>query len=142
MYVGTVNAQIVNVAAQPHLENLRAQLKNGHGIFHKPWAIEFPVIFAMKDVRRGDVFVREIDRRQLAELRAIDEHCAVIFPMGGNDRVHLLITCIFSDEDFANGSCIEPVKTLEGYFEQVQAPTAGDHQCDVTFFRKLHLILI
>ena len=81
----------------------------------------------MKDVGRADVFVGQIDRRQLAKLRAIDEHRAVIFPMDGNDRVHLIIACIFGDEDFADGGCIEPVKTLESYFEQVQAATAGDH---------------
>jgi hypothetical protein len=58
-----------------------------------------------------------------------------------NDRVHPLITRIFSDEHFANGGGVKPIKTLESSLEQIQAATAGDYQCDVTFFGKQHLIL-
>ncbi|MNP52402.1 hypothetical protein D3C76_1467960 [compost metagenome] len=127
MNVGAVNPQIMSIATQPHLQDFRAELENGHGVFHKPRAIEFPVILAMEDVARADVFVRQIDGRQLTQLWTIDEHRAVILPVGWNDRMNPFVTCILGNEHFADGRRIESIEALECGLEQIKATTACDH---------------
>ncbi|MNW12978.1 hypothetical protein D3C71_2108020 [compost metagenome] len=55
-------------------------------------AIEMPVIFAMEDVRRLDVAVGQVDRRQLAQFWPIDEHLAVRFPVLWHSPMHGFVT--------------------------------------------------
>ncbi|MNT70171.1 hypothetical protein D3C72_2085280 [compost metagenome] len=117
----------MSIATQPYLQDFRARLENGHGVLHKPGAVEFPVILAMEDIARADVFVRQVDRRQLTQLGSIDEDRTVILPVGWNHRVNPFVTCILGDEHFANGRRIESIEALECGLEQIKATTACDH---------------
>ncbi|MNI61387.1 hypothetical protein D3C73_1166570 [compost metagenome] len=81
----------------------------------------------MEDIARADVFVRQVDRRQLTQLGSIDEDRTVILPVGWNHRVNPFVTCILGDEHFADGRRIESIEALECGLEQIKATTACDH---------------
>ncbi|MNC58457.1 hypothetical protein D3C75_1081860 [compost metagenome] len=91
-----------------------------------------PVVFAVEDIRRFYVAVGQVDRRQLAQLGPVDEHLAVRFPVLRHSGMHGIVTGIFGDEHFANGRGIVAIETLKGIFEQIEPPTTGHDERDVT----------
>ncbi|MNH17438.1 hypothetical protein D3C79_771100 [compost metagenome] len=122
----------MGVAAQPDLQHIRADLENCPGVFDEGLAIEAPVVLAMEDVRRLDVAVRQVDRRQLPKLGAVDEHRAVGFPVLGYGTVNSVVTGVLGNEDLANGRCVVAIEALKGFLEQIEPTAAGHDQRDIT----------